>query len=160
MARKEVFEHLKKAILFVCALLAVLILIDYTYSSSQTTEKVISKNRRLENKHSVARNYYYAYYLNTESYQIPVTKKFRDKAQEGTILQLEISLLFNEINKVTISASGESEVYSFRMASGLFLPSLVLLILGIGWKLGDKIATLVFVSQVVLLANFFFLLFN
>lgn len=142
----------------VFAIIAILMLIDYRFVKNTVTETIIDKHQRLENRQSVARNFYYAYYVKTTDHTIAVSKEFQKMVKEGNSISVEKSLLFDEVNRVTIADSGISELYSFRTAVGLILPSLVLIILGVGYKLGDRVSTLVFVSEVVLLFGFVFVL--
>lgn len=158
MTKEELFDKVQLMVMIIFAIIALLILVDYRFTGSTVIEDVIDKTSRLENKHSVARNFYVVYYIHTQENTIAVSKDFQSIAHLNEGVNIEKSLLFNEINNVTILASKKSEIYSFRTASGLLLPSLVLIILGLGYTLRSRINTLVFVSEVVLLIDFIFLL--
>lgn len=158
MNKEKVLSNFQKIFMALCAVLALLTLIDYRFSKNTTIDKIIDKTRSLENRYNVGRNYYYGYYLNTAERTINVSKEFQNNVVPNDDVEVEHSLLFNNINRITSVSSRAAEVYSLRIASGLVLPSLVLLILGIGYKLGNRIGTLVFIAEIVLLVNFYFLL--
>lgn len=158
MDRQRRFLKLQQFFMIFCAVGALLTLVDYRFSKETIRTTITDARRSLENKYNVGRNYYYGYSLETAEGAIVVSKEFQEGVSVGQEIRIKKSLFFDEVNQVTAVASGDTEVYSLRTASGLLLPSLVLVILGIGFTLKNKVSTLVFVMQVVLLVNLFLLL--
>lgn len=137
---------------------AMVILADFEFSSQTITQEVDSKKNRLENRQSTGRNYYYATHLTAGAYRIPVSEDFGDATKKGHTLTFEKSLLFNEVNRVTNVTTGMSEKFSFRWMTGCIIPLFAIIVLVLGIKKREKLNTLVFVTQVVLLLDFVFLL--
>ncbi len=160
MNKKRAFKIFQDAMMVVFSIISLLILIDFRYTKETSIENISKTTHQLENKYSAARNYYYAYFIQTENRVIAISEEFQAKVGQNTQVAIEKSLLFNEINKVTLLDTMEDEVYSFRRATGLFLPCFVLLVLGLGFKIGPRLNTLVFVSEMLLIADFIYLLFN
>lgn len=158
MKKPIVFQRIQLVFGILCAIIALVIIIDYTFNSSTSTEKVLAKERQVENKYSFTGNQYYARYLATATQKISVSKELNNTVERGDMITFTTSLWFNEINRVTVPSLGVTEVYSFRTMFGLLVPLLVLILLGIGCRLKSKVSTLVFVSEVVLLADVIFLI--
>ena len=137
---------------------AMAILADFEFSSQTITHQVDSIRNRLENRQSTGRNYYYSTHITAGDYTIPVSKDFRDATEKDHTLNFEISLLFNEVNRVTNLDTGQSEKFSFRWMTGCIIPVLAIIVLVLGIKRREKLNTLVFVAQVVLLLDFVFVL--
>ena len=158
MNRDELFSKAQVIFMVIIALIAIIIMVDFKFSSKTINAKVISKERVLENKQSTGRNYYYAKKLVVKDYVIQVSEDFANQTQVDHSLDFDVSLLFNEINKVTNLNTGSSEKYTFRWMTGGVIPFVVLIILWFGYKRRDKLNTLVFVAEVVLIIDFVFLL--
>lgn len=158
MNKQALFFKSQRFFIIFCAIAALLTLLDYRFSKETVSETITATTRSLENKYNAGRNYYYGYYIKTPNGDVVVSREFQKNISIGQVIAIKKSLVFNEVNQVINVASGMSEVYSLRIASGLILPSLVLVILAIGYRLQNRVGTLVFVAQMVLLINLIFLL--
>lgn len=159
MINKEVVISTVQFIFMVLMIVvAMLILADFEFSSQTLTQKVDSKNIRLENRQSTGRNYYYATHLNAGAYRIPVSDDFSEATALGHTIVFEKSFLFNEVNNVSNIDAGISEKFSFRWMTGCIIPLFAIVVLVLGMKRREKLNTLVFVTEVVLLIDFIFLL--
>lgn len=138
--------------------LALVVLADFEFSRETLTEEVNSKEWQLENRQSTGRNYYYTAHIKAGDYIIPVSKVFGEQTKAGHTITFEKSLVFNEVNKVTNQELGLSERYSFRWMTGCIIPLFSIVIMVMGIKRREKVSTLVFVAQAVLLLDFIFLL--
>ncbi len=137
---------------------AMAILADFEFSSETITYLVDKKQNRLENRQSTGRNYYYSAHLTAGDYTIAVSEDFGDATKKEHTLTFEKSLLFNEVNRVTNVTTGMSEKFSFRWMTGCIIPLFAIIVLVLGIRRREKLNTLVFVTQVVLLIDFVFLL--
>lgn len=138
--------------------LAMVILADFEFSKETLTEEVSSKRWQLENRQSTGRNYYHSAHIFAGGFKIPVSEDFGEQTEEGHIVTFDKSLLFNEVNRITNVDTGLSEKFSFRWMTGCIIPLLAIVIMVIGIKRREKVNTLVFVTQVVLLLDLIFLL--
>ena len=158
MDKDFLFSKVQLVFMIVMIGVAMAILADFEFSSQTITQEVDSKLNRLENRQRTGRNYYYATHLITGDYRIPVSEEFGDNTKTGHTLTFNKSLLFNEVNRVTNVTTGMSEKSSFRWMTGCIIPLFAIIVLVLGIKRREKLNTLVFVTQVVLLIDFVFLL--
>jgi hypothetical protein len=136
---------------------ALIILIDFTLPGKIYTEEVESVEKKRQQYYNAARNYHYSYELVTSKHNFVVSEDFV-KSVENKPVKYSVSLIFNEINKYGLESSKENTTHSFRIASGLVLPLLVIFIITFAYKYNRKMNILIFVLQIVLLANFILLL--
>lgn len=158
MDKEALFSKVQLVIMIVMIGVAMAILADFEFSSETITQEVLSKDYRLENRQSTGRNYYYAAHIKAGDYSIPVSENFADTTEKGHQLRFNKSLLFNEVNRVTNLVTGDSEKFSFRWMTGCIIPLFAIIVLVLGIKRREKLNTLVFVTEVVLMINFVFLL--
>lgn len=158
MDRELLFAKVQLGFMMVMIVMAMAILADFEFSSETVTQQVTAKSSRLENRQSTGRNYYYATHLITEDYRIPVSENFGDATKKGHTLIFNTSLLFNEVNRVTNEDTEMSEKFSFRWMTGCIIPLFAIIVLVLGIKRREKLNTLVFVTEVVLLIDLVFLL--
>lgn len=158
MDKEAFFRKAQLVFMIVLIGVAMAILADFEFSSETITQEVFSKNYRLENRQSTGRNYYYAAHIQVGDYSIPVSEDFADNTKKGHQLTFNKSLLFNEVNRVTNVDTGESEKFSFRWMTGCIIPLLAIIVFVLGIERREKVNTLVFVAEVVLIINFVFLL--
>lgn len=158
MDKEALFSKMQLAFMLIMIGIAMAILADFEFTSETITQEVDSKNYRLENRQSTGRNYYYAAHIQAGDYRIPVSEDFADTTEKGHTLIFNKSLLFNEVNRVTNVATGASEKFSFRWMTGCVIPLFGIVVLVLGIKRREKLNTLVFVTEVVLIINFVFLL--
>jgi hypothetical protein len=158
MDKEALFSKMQLAFMMIMIGIAMAILADFEFTSQTITQEVDSKNYRLENRQSTGRNYYYAAHIQAGDYRIPVSEDFADNTEKGHQLTFNKSLLFNEVNRVTNVATGASEKFSFRWMTGCVIPLFGIVVLVLGIKRREKLNTLVFVTEVVLIINFVFLL--
>jgi hypothetical protein len=156
MSAKKINQN--KLVLYAITLfIALIIIVDFTLPGKTYTEEVISVEKKRQQYYNAARNYHYSYEVVTAKHNIMVTEDFA-KSVENKLIKYSVSLIFNEINKYGLESSNESITYSFRIASGLVLPLLVIFTIFFMYKYNRKMNILIFVLQIVLLANFIMLI--
>ena len=158
MTPETLHKKARAFIMALCALFALIMIMDYGLSGKAYVEEIIAINKSFEKYYNAGRNAHYSFRIQTENHDFPVSESFASLAKAGQGLNIEVSPLFSEVNSTEILETGYKEVFSLRVFSGLVLPILVLLILAIGCKYGGKVSTLVFVIEVVTVANLIFLL--
>jgi hypothetical protein len=138
-------------------LTALVILIDFTLPGKVFTEEGVNIKKEREKYFNAGGNSHNTYKLITSKHHFSVSESFAKSVQNKKI-KYSVSLIFKEINRYGLLSSKKSEIYSFRMASGLVLPLIVIFTLVIAYKYEDRISLLIFVLQITLLANFIILI--
>lgn len=149
---------LKRIFILLFGLLALVIIADFAIPSKTHIEEAVAVKRTKERYNNAAQNSHYSYKIHTATRIFSASKDFAIQLNENQKVQTKISLLFNEVNSAKIAQTGETEVYSLRLQSGLVFPLLALIVLGFGYKQPHKRTILLFVVQALLLADLVFLL--
>lgn len=148
----------QEAIMALCILLALIMIADYSLFGKTYTEEVTAINRSLESYYNAGGNSHHSFRIQTKNYNFPVSEHFASLSRVAQEMSVEISSLFGEVNSCELRGSGKKEVYSLRTFSGLILPLLVLLVMAFGYKYKGKLSSLVFVMEVLTIANLLYLL--
>ena len=151
-------ENIKHYILIACALISLVIILDFVLSKAPVSEKVTGVQSSLESHNNAGGNSHFSFKIRTENHHFLVSENFALNTKNGDLVKISVTPLFNEVNTVEMVTTGESEIYSLRLISGLFLPLLIIIILALGYKFGSKWSNVVFVFEVLALADLIFLL--
>lgn len=138
-------------------LTALIILVDFTLPGKVFTEDIISIDKERQQYYNAAGNSHYSYKLITSKHRFTVSEDFA-KSVEDEKIKYSVSLIFNEVNRYDVHSSEQSNIHSFRIASGLILPLIIIFTILIAYKYKKKMNTLLFVLHVVLLGNLIFLI--
>lgn len=138
-------------------LASLVILIDFTLPGKVFTEEVLEIEKERQQYYNAGGNYHYSYKVITAKHHFSVSEGFAKSVQNKKI-KYSVSLIFKEINRYSLLSSENSTIYSFRIVSGLILPLLVIFTIAIAYRYKKKISTLIFVLQIILLANFIMLI--
>lgn len=139
------------------ALIATIILLDFSLPGTEFTEDVVKIKRERQNYYNAGGNYHYTYEIVTPTRTFTVSKSTAEAARDSKI-NYTVSSIFEEVNSYSVKDLDKSSIHSFRLVSGLVYPLIVLLFLFIAYKYNKNWATLLFVLQVVLLADLFLLM--
>ena len=151
-------ENIKHYILIACALISLVIILDFVLAEAPVLEKVTGVQSSLESHNNAGGNSHFSFKIRTENHHFSVSENFALNTKNGDLVKISVTPLFNEVNTVELVTTGESEIYSLRLISGLFLPLLIIIILALGYKFGSKWSNVVFVFEVLALADLIFLL--
>ncbi|WP_394751065.1 hypothetical protein [Spongiimicrobium salis] len=138
-------------------LLSLIVLLDFALPGKVFTEDVLDIKKTRQNYYNAAGNYHYSYKVVTAEHQFLVSEDFAKLAQDEKIAY-SVSWLFKEVNRHRLPANGVSSIYSLRMASGLILPLLVILMIAIAYGYKKRMSRLIFVLQVISVLNLILLL--
>lgn len=141
-----------------CALLVLVMIVDYFFMGETLVEEVQAIHKSLEKYRNAGGNYHYSFSIQTKAHEFSVSESFASLAKEGQELKIEVSPLFNEVNSVKIIETGNKEIHSLRIFSGLIFPTIALLIVILGFRYGAKVSILVFVIEAGTIANLLYLL--
>jgi hypothetical protein len=133
-------------------LVALVILIDFAFPGKVYTEEILNVDQERQQYSNAAGNHHYSYKVATAKHHFSVSEDFAKSAQDKKVTY-SVSLIFQEINNYRLHSSDKSNIDSFRLASGLGLPLLVILTFLIAYKIKKRMSTLLFVLQIALLGN-------
>lgn len=138
--------------------LIALITADFMLPHKHQTQPILEKIIRIESGHNAARKTYNTFALRTKDYTIAVEENIYKRAIENQEIDIAVSALFNKVGTIKLP-TGETQLYSFRIFTGLILPLLVLLILCLHTFTKLKLGILYFVAQAVLVGDAVYILF-
>ncbi len=136
---------------------ALVIVIDFILPGKVFTEEIVNIEKEMQQYYNAAGNHHYSYTLITSKHHFTVSEDLA-KSAENEKIEYSVSLIFKEINRYKLLSSEKSTIYSFRIASGLALPLIVIFTIIIAYKYKKRISILIFVLQIMLLANFIILI--
>jgi hypothetical protein len=152
------FRKVQMILMMVCALVAVVIILDYSLPGKILVEEVLAVKKTYENYYNAGGNYHISFKIHTAHHTYYVSKTFASLVQKGLKLETKTSPFFNEVNSSEILTTGNTEVHLLRMLSGFILPVFVLLVLTLGYKYGSRVSTLVFIIEVITVVDLIYLL--
>ncbi|WP_051583891.1 hypothetical protein [Dokdonia sp. PRO95] len=141
----------------ITVLISLVVLMDFALPGTRYSEDVVSVSRNKEKYYNAGGNSHNTYRVVTPTRQFSVSKDVATTL-EGNRIDYALSLLFKEVNEYKLATSEKSHLYSFRVVSGLVLPLLVLLAIGISYGFKKDLSTLLFVFQVLTAGNLVMLL--
>ncbi|MEM7162221.1 MAG: hypothetical protein AAF487_07230 [Bacteroidota bacterium] len=152
------FTSIQKLIYGLCALGALIIIIDFLSPGELKTEKIIDIQKEKENYNNAAGNYHYSYEVLTSSSRFSVSEEIAKKVKGNEEIEFATSFIFKEVNWYSIQENREKNIDSLRLASGLLVPLITLIILGFSFFRNKELSTLVFIVQLLLLADLIYLI--
>ncbi|MFY0688527.1 MAG: hypothetical protein JXQ90_15230 [Cyclobacteriaceae bacterium] len=136
-----------KYILIGCSIIAMIILLD-SFVSKEIEETITYLGRKMESHNNASRNFHFSYEVKTTDRQFFVSGDLYNQLKVDSKVTLGISPFFQEVNK----CNGRRPL--LRLLSGVILPLLMLITGWIAMKFKNKVSTLVFVLEVMILADF------
>ncbi|OIQ39926.1 MAG: hypothetical protein BM563_03355 [Bacteroidetes bacterium MedPE-SWsnd-G1] len=135
-------------------IIALVIILDFSLPGKVYAEDAVTIEKELQRYYNAGGNYHYSYEVVTPERRFAVSETFANEVR-GKSISYSVSLIFNQVNKHGLANSSKTNIYSFRIASGLVYPLFVIFILFIHYKYNKNWTTLLFVLQVILLADLF-----
>ena len=152
-------QHKLRVTLYATFVLAALVIIaDFILPGRIINDEIIRVERERQQYYNAARNYHYSYKVITNEHQFSVTEDFAGLVQGHEKIEYSVSRIFKEVNWYRLLSSENRAVYSLRIISGLVLPLLTIISIIIAYRYKKNISTLVFVLQVLLIADMIFLM--
>ncbi|TVZ23331.1 hypothetical protein JM84_2254 [Dokdonia sp. Hel_I_63] len=133
-------------------LITLVVLMDFALPGTRYTEDVVSVSRKKEKYYNAGGNWHNTYHVVTATRQFSVSKDVATTAEDKQI-DYALSLLFKEVNGYKLATSNKNQIYSFRVVSGLVLPLLVFLAIGISYRFKKDLSLLLFILQVLTVGN-------
>ena len=139
-------------------LAAMIILTDFILPGSVVVEEIIDVKKEKQQYYNAALNYHFSYRVFTRTHNFSITEDFAKEIKNNQQIEFAVSHIFKEINCYRLLNSGNREIYSLRILSGLVIPLALILVIGLAFKYGKKMSILIFVIQVLVMADLIFLL--
>jgi hypothetical protein len=139
-------------------LVSLLILLDFLLPGRKVVDEIIAIQKERQQYYNAARNFHYSYKVSTTQHEFYITGDYAQEIAINEKIEYSVSRIFKEVNAYRLLRSEESETYSLRFLLGLLIPLLVIVIIGIAFLSKKKMSTLVFVFQVLLIADLLFLI--
>lgn len=143
-------------------LAALLILVDFALPGNVVNDKIVRSQRQLQEYNNAARGHHYSHIVATTHRAFSVSEKVAQRAAAEMPIVYSVSWVFDEVNWCRIPSTGSRSYYSLRWLSAALLPLLTLVALFFEprYKGAMEMGIVVFVLQVLLLADLLFLVFR
>ncbi len=142
--------------LFILA--SLVILADFIIPGRVVIDDIIDVKKDRQQYYNAARNYHFSYRLITSTHNFSITEDFAKGINNDQKIEYAVSRIFKEVNHYQLFNSGNREIYSLRIFSGFVIPLLLIIIIGFAFKYEKKISVLIFVIQVLVIADLEFLI--
>ncbi|MCC5930893.1 MAG: hypothetical protein JJU28_16735 [Cyclobacteriaceae bacterium] len=139
-------------------LASLLILADFLLPGRLVVDEIVEVKKERQQYYNAARNYHYSYKAFTSIHSFSITEDFAKKLKITQKMELAISPIFEEINSYRLPNSERSEIYSLRILSGLIIPLALIIVTVLAFKYEKKMSVLIFVIQVLVIADLIFLI--
>tara|TARA_Y100001978_G_C23687079_1_gene432534 strand:- start:270 stop:743 length:474 start_codon:yes stop_codon:yes gene_type:complete len=137
---------------------ALLIFVDFVSPGRRINDKIINLKKERQQYFNAARNYHYSYKISTNEHEFIVAEDFIEPKLINKKIQYSISRIFKEVNWYKLLSSQKRSFSSLRVVSGCLVPLLLIIAIFVAYKYKKKIGLLIFILQVLLLADFIFLI--
>ena len=151
-------NKLRLSIYAVFTLGALLILVDFICPGKIINDEIVGVSREQQQYFNAAGNYHYSYKISTNEHTFIVAEDFIEPELINKKIEYSISRIFKEVNWCKLLSSQKKSFSSLRVASGCVVPLLLIISIFIAFRYEKKIGLLIFIFQVLLLADFIFLL--
>ena len=137
---------------------ALIILVDFVYPGRIINDEIINLRKERQQYFNAAKNYHYSYKISTNQHEFIVAEDFIEPKLINKKIEYSISPIFKEVNWYKLLSSQKKSFSSLRIASGFVLPLLLVISIFVAFRYKKKIGLLIFILQVLLLADFIFLI--
>ncbi|MFK7786926.1 MAG: hypothetical protein AB8B56_17525 [Crocinitomicaceae bacterium] len=138
-------------------LIALLILSDFLIPGTIYNQEIHSIQKEHQQYFNAGGNSHVSFKVTTDEHEFSVSEEFADTTEEGTMIEYAVSGIFRETNWYQLH-SKRSEIHSLRIFTGLIIPLIVLVAMGLSYFLKRKMETLVFVLQLLLVLDMIYLI--
>ncbi len=151
-------DKLRLGLYSLFVLTSITILTDFILPGSVIVEEIIDVRKEKQQYYNAARNYHFSYRVFTITNNFSITEDFAKEIKNNQQIEFAVSPIFKEINSYRLLNTGNRDIYSLRILSGLVIPLALILVIGLAFKYEKKMSILIFVIQVLVIADLIFLL--
>ena len=143
-------------------LAALVVVMDFAYPGKVLEDQVVRIQRQVQKHNNAARGHHYSHILATTHRAFSVSEEVAQRAEAGAPIVYSVSRVFDEVNWCRIPLTDARSYYSLRWLSAALLPLLTLAAMFFEprYKGAMEMGIVVFVLQVLLLADVLFLVFR
>ena len=153
------YQHKVRLLISAIFVLAsLIILIDYLFPGRTINDTIISLKKERQQYYNAAGNHHYTYQVITSEHQFWIEAEHAAIAEGNVKIEYAISRIFNEVNWYKLHSSEKRATYFLRTLSGLVIPLLTIVTILAAAYFKKNISTLIFVFQVMLIADLIFLM--
>ncbi len=139
-------------------LVALIILVDFVSPGRIINDEIINIKKERQQYYNAARNYHYSYKVITSEHEFLITDDFAKLELVNEKIEYSVSPIFKEVNWYRLLSSENKSFYSLRIVSGLVIPLLAIISIFVTFRYKKEIDILVFILQILLIANLIFLM--
>ena len=137
---------------------ALVIMTDFFLPGKVFIEDLERVKKERQRYYNAAQNHHYSFRVFTKKHNFSVSEEFAKEIQNSKKVKYTVSKIFNEVTSYSSLISDKKGIFSLRIFSGLVIPLLVVVTLGLAFQYEKKINILIFVIHVLLIANLVFLM--
>ncbi|WP_299222801.1 hypothetical protein [uncultured Aquimarina sp.] len=152
-------DKTEKIITIICILFAIIILLDFSFPGTAYDEKVTKVSKKRQTYYNAGGNSHKSYKLSTENREFDISKEFADNIKKDDIVKTKVSFIFTEVNSYENPITKKKQTYSLRMFTGLILPILLIIILGLGYKFKERMEWPVLILEIMIVVDFIYMCF-
>ncbi|MCX2745578.1 hypothetical protein OO013_16980 [Mangrovivirga sp. M17] len=139
-------------------LVSLVIIIDFILPGNVVTDEIIDVTSEQQQYYNAGGNSHYSHKVFTTKHHFSVAEDFAESIQEHEKIEYSVSRIFKEVNWYRLHTVENKGVYSLRIISGLIIPLIMIIGILVAYGFKKKISTLLFVLQVLLIADLAFLI--
>jgi len=151
-------HKLRRSLYAAFTLAALVVLVDFASPGRIINDEIINVQRERQQYYNAARNYHYSYKVITSEHEFLVAEDFAELELVNEKIEYSVSRIFKEVNWYRLLSSENKSFHSLRIVSGLVLPLLIIISIFVAFRYKKKIGTLVFILQILLIADLIFLM--
>lgn len=150
---------IRRWIYSIFTIVALIIVADFIIPGTVFLNEIVNIKRQTQQYNNAAGNYHYSYKVFTRKHNFFISKDFAETIKENQKIKYSVSRIFNEVNSYSSFNPERKGMYPLRIVSGLIIPLIVILMMGITSRYEKKIVVLAFVLKAALIADLIFLIF-
>lgn len=139
-------------------IVAMVIIIDFAWSGRIINDEIVKLQKQLQQHNNASGNYHYSYKVITNEHQFWIDEDFAKLVEDQEKIEYSVSPIFEEVNWYSSLSSQNKSTYSLRILSGLVIPLLTIIAIVVCYRSRFNIGMLVFLLQVLLIANLIYLM--
>lgn len=143
----------RNVFLAIFSAIALVLILDFAWPGQAINAPVEGVQSKYQQYYNAAQNHHYSYMVFTEEHAFPVSESFAETVEKGDSVDFSVSILFKQVNWYLNTHDNNRSVYSLRLMAGLIAPLLALLVFFIAYRYNRNMSTLIFVFQVLMLAD-------
>lgn len=124
-------------------LASLIILADFIIPGRVVVDEIVEVKKERQQYYNAARNYHFSYKVFTSTHNFSITEDFAEEIKNNQKIEFAVSHIFKEINSYRLLNSGNREIYSLRILSGLVIPLVLIIVIGLAFKYEKKISVLI-----------------